>query len=182
MMLKAHLDGSNGLASRRTDVIEASVAWIGETFELVRGTRALDLGCGPGLYARRLARTGASVTGVDFSSRSIRYARAVAAREGLPVSYVNENYLAYETDERFELITMIFCDYCALDPDQRRQLLGKVAGWLAPGGSFLFDVHSLAFYETRREAASYGSSLMPGSGRHARTSGSPTRSSTTIRC
>lgn len=160
MMLKAHLDGSIDLASRRTDVLEASVAWIGETFGLVRGTRVLDLGCGPGLYANRLARTGASVTGIDFSGRSIRHARAVANREGLPVSYVNENYLAYETDERFELIIMVFCDYGALDPDQRRQLLGKVAGWLAPGGSFLFDVHSLAAYETRGEAASYGPSHM----------------------
>lgn len=161
MMLRAHLDGTNDQASRRTEVIEASVAWMSETFRLTTGSRILDLGCGPGLYANRLARTGASVTGIDFSARSIRHARA-AAGDGLAVSYVNESYLGYQTEERFDLIVLIYCDYCALAPDQRRQLLGSISGWLAPGGSFLFDVHSAAAFAARREAAEYGPSFMDG--------------------
>ncbi len=42
-----------------------------DTFDLGPGRRVLDLGCGPGLYARRLEAAGADVTGVDLSRVSI---------------------------------------------------------------------------------------------------------------
>jgi hypothetical protein len=48
MMLRFHLDGDVDLASRRTEFIEASLAWIRTTFGLGEGTRVVDLGCGPG--------------------------------------------------------------------------------------------------------------------------------------
>jgi len=46
--------------------------------------RVVDLGCGPGTAARRAARTGAQVTGVDPSGEMLRIARAVTpARAGV---------------------------------------------------------------------------------------------------
>lgn len=39
------------------------------------GSRILDLGCGPGHETMRLALTGATVTGIDFSEECIRVAR-----------------------------------------------------------------------------------------------------------
>jgi SAM-dependent methyltransferase len=154
-MLQYHLDGSIALSSYTTEFIEASVAWLAETFRLTGGSRVLDLGCGPGLYANRLVLTGAGVTGVDFSSRSIGYAREVAARNRLSTTFVNDDYLAWQTPERFDLIVMIMRDYCALSPDRRLRLLRNVAGWLAPGGSFVFDVDATAALAEVSESASY---------------------------
>ena len=73
-MLRAHLDDSGDAASRNPDVIESSGSWITEEFGVHHGTTVADLGCGPGLCANPLPRTGVSVLGIDFSARSIDYA------------------------------------------------------------------------------------------------------------
>jgi SAM-dependent methyltransferase len=162
MMLRYHLDGEVDLASRRREFIDASVGWITRAFGLGAGSRVIDLGCGPGLYANRLARTGAAVTGIDFSPRSIDYARDRAARDSLKIDYRLGDYLEIDVEPGYDLATMIMCDYCALSPQQRARLLGRVAQMLAPGGAFLFDVYSLAYFETWEEMAAYGDGMMDG--------------------
>jgi SAM-dependent methyltransferase len=154
-MLRFHLDGSVDVSSHKTEFIEASASWIRETFQLKDGSRVLDLGCGPGLYAHRLARAGGDVTGVDFSSRSISYAREAAARDGLQVTYINEDYLTWEPDGRFDLVMMIMRDFCAIGPDRRRVLLEKIERLLEPEGAFLFDLDSLVALEGRTESTWY---------------------------
>ena len=162
MMLRYHLDGEVDLASRRTAFIASSAEWIRSEFELGPGRSVLDLGCGPGLYANRLARSGAAVTGVDFSERAVDYARAEAQREGIEVDYVVADYLGYETDQRFDLATLIMCDYCALSPSQRADLIARVERLLKPEGAFLFDVYSLPYFETWEERVAYGPDMMDG--------------------
>jgi SAM-dependent methyltransferase len=154
-MLRFHLDGSVAVASERTEWIDAAAAWMTATFRLGAGSRVLDLGCGPGLYAERLARTGAAVTGVDFSARSIAYAREAAGRAGLPIDYVEADYLTWQPKGRFDLILLIMRDYCAMAPAQRLGLLRRVESWLEPGGAFVFDVDSMAALASRTKSASY---------------------------
>ena len=162
MMLSFHLNEELDVASRKAEFIDRSVEWMASHFNIGQGTKIADFGCGPGLYASRLARRQADVTGIDFSARSIRYAREVAASEGLSIQYVHQNYLEYESRDRFHLILMIMCDYCALSPDQRRNMLRKFFGLLEPGGSVLLDVYSLAAFEKREEKAIYEVNLLDG--------------------
>jgi len=161
-MLRFHLADSVEAASRPAAVIDQSVAWISRTFTLGEGRRVVDLGCGPGRYANRLARTGAAVTGVDFSSRSIAHARATAEREGLSVSYVNADYLAWSPEGRFDLALMIYHDYGALAPELRRRLLARVHELLEPGGAFVLDAASLAALADLEEISAYAPQLMDG--------------------
>lgn len=100
----------------------------------------LDLGCGPGLYTENLAANGHIVTGMDFSANSIRYARESASRKRLNISYIQQNYLEMEEENKYDLILMIFTDFGVLSPDQREILLANVHRALKPGGKFLFDV------------------------------------------
>jgi len=150
-MLALHLDPDVAVSSRRAEFMDRSVAWICDRFKVSSETRIADFGCGPGLNANRLARYGARVTGIDFSARSIEHARVDAEKEGLPARYVCEDYLAYDTDERFDLILMIMCDYCALSPRQRQMMLAKFRSLLSPGGSVLLDVYSLAAFAQQSE-------------------------------
>ena len=87
-LLKAHLDERNPLASRSPEFIEQSVAWIESCAPQVTHPRILDLGCGPGLYATRLARRGYSVTGIDVSPASLAYAKSCSEAEGLDIEYI----------------------------------------------------------------------------------------------
>ena len=125
-MLEFHLNEEVDAASRNAAFIDRSVEWIASHFHVGEGTKIIDFGCGPGLYVIRLAKKRADVTGIDFSERSIRYAQNWAQREGLSVHLVRQDYLEYETEDRFDLAMMIFCDFCALSPTQRDKMLGKV--------------------------------------------------------
>ena len=133
-MLEHHLDGSIDVSSRNAKFIERSVAWIVRRFGLAENKSVADFGCGPGLYTSRLAASGADTTGIDFSERSLQYARERVQSNGMPIDYVCTNYLDFESDKRFDLITLIMCDFCALGPDQRRALLDKFLAHLEPGG------------------------------------------------
>jgi ubiquinone/menaquinone biosynthesis C-methylase UbiE len=65
--------GEEGDLWHRTLIDPGLFARLGE---LPKGTRVLDLGCGNGYIARRLARRGARVVGVDASAELIERARA----------------------------------------------------------------------------------------------------------
>jgi len=161
-MLDFHLDGDVDISSRRTRFIEESVAWMTEYFALGESSRIIDFGCGPGLYTSRFAPLGADVCGVDFSPRSIAYARQRASEINDRTAYVEADYLEHEPDGAFDLVTMIMCDFCALSPAQRSAMLAKFRGLLPPAGRIVLDVYSLAAFETREEASVFGRNLMDG--------------------
>lgn len=161
-MLSYHLNEDIDVSSRNAKFIDRSVEWITSRFKVGRGMRIADFGCGPGLYTTRLARKKAEVTGIDFSKRSLSYAREVAAKIKLNIRYEKQNYLEFETDERFDLILMIMCDFCALSPSQRKNLLSKFCAILNPGGSVLLDVYSLKAFDQREEIAVYETNLLNG--------------------
>ena len=154
-MLEYHLNESVDLSSRNKDFIASSVKWIVSHFEIDENKSIADFGCGPGLYTTSLAENNANVTGIDFSKRSINYARNVADQKGLNINYFQQNYLEFDTKERFDLITMIFCDFCALSPKQRNTMLLKFYSLLKPNGSVLLDVHSLNIFNQKEETATY---------------------------
>jgi cyclopropane fatty-acyl-phospholipid synthase-like methyltransferase len=161
-MLMFHLNEDIDVSSRNAEFINRSVEWIASRFKVGAGIKIADFGCGPGLYAMRLAQKQADVTGIDFSKRSIQYAQEVSTKEGLSIHYVSQNYLDFETDDRFHLILMIMCDFCALSPIQRRQMLGKFRTFLEPGGAVLLDVYSLTAFDQREETAMYEANLLNG--------------------
>ena len=161
-MLQYHLNESVDLSSRKAEFINRSAQWIASHFGVGPGTAIADFGCGPGLYTTRYAREGADVTGIDFSENSIRYAKETAAKEKLNINYVAENYLEFDTEKRFDLITMIMCDFCALSPEQRKTLLNKFGKLLKSGGSILLDVYSLVGFDQKEESSTYEHNILDG--------------------
>lgn len=154
-LLKTHLDPDTELASRKPAFMDESVRWIREISPPERYPRLMDLGCGPGLYARRFAKAGFAVTGVDFSARSIDYARESAAQEGLKITYLRADYLKADLPGPQDLAVMIYCDYGALSDEGRKTLMDKAYNALRPGGRFLLDVHSHRLYDDFRESRTW---------------------------
>lgn len=141
-MLKAHLDPTNDAASRQPKKIDGIVEWIIQLMDLRLGDQVLDLGCGPGLYAMRFAQQGLKVTGVDYSQNSISYAIKKAQEEGLSITYRCQDYMQLEETNQYDLVLLIYGDYCTFNPELRKKLLSTIHRVLKPGGSFIFDVTS----------------------------------------
>lgn len=53
----------------------------------LKGLRILDIGCGAGLLAERMAKQGATVTGIDVAAKNIGIARQHAQAQGLIIDY-----------------------------------------------------------------------------------------------
>jgi SAM-dependent methyltransferase len=149
-MLDAHLSTSTDAASRRPEIIDRSVEWLISALTLGAEKSILDLGCGPGLYAARLAQHGLKVTGVDLSQRSIDYASEYSRENQLAITYRCQNYLTVEETNKYDAALLIYGDVCPLSPQQRSQLLSNVHRALKPDGYFVLDV------STRRLRERYG--------------------------
>ena len=160
-MLETHLNQETALASRPAKAIDRVVSWMDEAIGLT-GRSVCDLGCGPGLYSGRYAARGANVIGLDFSSNSISYARSQATSGEGAVAYRVANYLTDQLPEQQDLITLIYCDLCALSPSQRQTLLVKIRDCLVPGGKLVFDVYSEKAFDCVIEGVSFGRNLMNG--------------------
>lgn len=154
-MLKFHIDPDSHAASRKQSFIDKSVDFIARTFSIDGETSLIDFGCGPGLYTSSFAKLGAKVTGVDFSENSLNYAKGFAKDNGLDITYHQANYLDYEPSEQYDVATLIYCDYCAIGPDKRKQLLDTVMKSLKPGGSFILDVHTMERFRSLKEATAF---------------------------
>ncbi len=151
-LLAVHLDPLNAAASRTPQAIDDTVAHIHKRIR--PGSRILDLGCGPGLYAGRLAALGHHVTGVDFSENSIEYAKSRPETARYDIRYMQANYLELSFAEEFDLVMMIYCDFGVLIPDDRALLIELIHKALKPGGRFFFD----AITEDAADRLVYGTS------------------------
>lgn len=147
MMLMAHLNPNWDAASKKPETIKATCDWIIKSLDLKQGQSLLDLGCGPGLYAAHFYEHGLQVTGIDYSKRSIAYAKEQAGINQQTIDYRYENYLALDVVQAFDVITLIYCDFGVLSFDSRTQLLSRIHSAMKPEGYFVFDVWSTAYEE-----------------------------------
>ncbi len=148
-LLTMHLNPEIDAASRKRPAIQQTVQWIES--HLHGGQKSiLDLGCGPGLDREMLAKAGHLVAGVDYSERSIAYAKQEAARNDLTIEYLHQNYLHLAFEDRFDLVMMVYCDFDVLIPEDRNRLLQNIYRALKPGGLFIFDTLNMKAPDTMK--------------------------------
>lgn len=138
-LLELHTNPDHDVASRSKAKIENISNWILERSNKPN-MKILDLGCGPGLYAELLAKKGHSVIGVDISENSIQYAIQQAKENRLDIEYININYLDLDFENQFDLVILIYLDFCVLLPDERDKVLENIYEALKRGGLFVCDV------------------------------------------
>lgn len=102
----------------------------------VAGLRVLDLACGNGHNARRLARMGARVIGVDASPGVIAHGREREAAEPLGIAFHVADAVALTmlADASFDLV---ICQMALMDMPHAEAALAEVGRVLAPGGRFV---------------------------------------------
>lgn len=140
-ILAEHLSQEHDAASRRLATIDEQVAWLHGELSSGKATKVLDLCCGPGLYASRLARLGHEVVGIDYSPASIEYAEGEARRDNLSVTYRRQDVRAGDYGDGFGLALLIYGEFNTLKPADGRAVLDNVCRALSPGGVFVLEVH-----------------------------------------
>jgi 2-polyprenyl-3-methyl-5-hydroxy-6-metoxy-1,4-benzoquinol methylase len=103
----------------------------------------LDIACGTGTLAYKLAHDGYEVWGIDLSSDMIQVARA--KREKAKVTFRRADMRNARLGRRFDLVTCFFdsLNHC-MTPEELQSSFETAHRHLNPGGYFLFDMNTLA--------------------------------------
>jgi SAM-dependent methyltransferase len=112
------------------------------------GEAALDLGCGAGRHARRLAARNLDVTGVDLSVESIARAR-VDARDNL--RFIRQDMREPLGVSAFDYVFSLFTSFGYFDElSENQTVLHNVALALKPAGVLVLDYLNVRYAEARR--------------------------------
>jgi cyclopropane fatty-acyl-phospholipid synthase-like methyltransferase len=103
--------------------------------------RALDLGCGDGVYAVHLARSGYSVVATDFVEAALDATRERAADAEVNVRLERCNVVEFHDPEPFDVVLDSGCLH-HLPKRKVAVYRARLDNWLAPGGSYVL-VHFL---------------------------------------
>jgi SAM-dependent methyltransferase len=107
---------------------------------LEEGVEVLDVPCGHGRIANRLAARGASVTGFDADPVFLERARADAAARGVEVDYVQGDMSTLPWKGRFDLVLNWFTSFGYFDDEGNRAWLREARKTLRPGGRLAIEL------------------------------------------
>jgi len=117
--------------------------WVERCFS--RGAKpvsVIDLGCGTGSISIPLAKRGYRVTGVDLSAEMLAVAYDKMRKEQVNVTWVEQDMRELDVMQADAVISL--CDSLSYltEEEDVQSTFQRVYAHLAPGGMFLFDVHS----------------------------------------
>ena len=115
------------------------VEFLVKELRLDRSMRILDLACGYGRHANRLAQLGHSVVGVDITSGFLEMARKDAEAKGVNVSYIHQDMRELSSKEEFDRVVLLFTSFGYFEDEDNLRVLENVASALKSGGLFCFD-------------------------------------------
>lgn len=102
------------------------------------GKSLLDIGCGGGIFAEALSRTGAKVSGIDLSPAAIRTAQQHAQEQSLAINYqvISAEDYAAQHPNQFAMVTCMELLEHVPDPARLIQACSDLA---QPGGDVFFS-------------------------------------------
>ncbi len=100
----------------------------------------LDLGCGTGNHALRMARRGYAVTGIDLSAEMLRRAHAKADGAGLAVEFHQGDVRYFDAFATFDAALLMFAVLgYQHDDEDVLETFRNIRRHLRPGGLLTFD-------------------------------------------
>ncbi|NYT35307.1 bifunctional 2-polyprenyl-6-hydroxyphenol methylase/3-demethylubiquinol 3-O-methyltransferase UbiG [Allopusillimonas soli] len=114
---QAELEKFSALASRWWDpesefkplhaINPLRLKWILDQTGPLAGRTVLDVGCGGGILAESLSKSGGKVTGIDLAAKSLQVAKLHGLESGVPVTYeaISAEGLAARQPGSFDIVT-----------------------------------------------------------------------------
>ncbi len=127
------------LTDERSDVETASIV---KLLELDTPCQILDLACGFGRHANRLAALGHQVTGIDLTPGFLEIARREAQHRNIKVTYLHGDMRQLNYTAAFDRVILAFTAFGYFEDEENIQVLQNIAGALRSGGLLLFDINN----------------------------------------
>lgn len=124
------------------------VAFLSRQLPLPRYRRLLDLCCGPGRHALRLARQGYGVTALDRDEAVIVEARDLAVDAKQEIAYIVGDMRRIDAlAGEFDAVINMWQSFGYFDDETNRNVLRHVHHKLTPGGRFILDMYNRDYFE-----------------------------------
>jgi 2-polyprenyl-6-hydroxyphenyl methylase/3-demethylubiquinone-9 3-methyltransferase len=145
---QAELDKFSALASRWWDaesefkplhaINPLRLGWILDHVGTLDGKSVLDVGCGGGILAESLAKSGGSVTGIDLAHKSLQVAKLHGLESGVKVNYeaISAEDIAARQPASFDVVTCMEMLEHVPDP---ASIVRACATLVKPGGWVFFS-------------------------------------------
>lgn len=127
---------------------DQEVGFILELLKLPPGSRLLDVGCGPGRHAVRLAQAGLAVTGVDVSGRFLELAAEDARAAGVRPAFFEVDARRMPFENEFDAVISLCQGGFGLMGADDSLVMKRMAEALKPGGKLVMTAFS-ALFEAR---------------------------------
>lgn len=111
------------------DLIRRAQVW--------KGDRVVDLACGTGIVACRIAGTGAQVIGVDSSADQLAQAEVRAREESVPVKWLMRDFAA--TSLKAASVDLVMCQQGLQFAADRAAVVKEARRLIASGGRAFFS-------------------------------------------
>lgn len=123
-------------AKRQVDLFEEFI----EKHSRIKVKRFLDIGCGPGLQLREIARRGYGVVGLDLSPQMLSYLNERAGEEGVGIETVRADMTDFSLEEPVDFAFIMMGTIGLIDSKEGfLSHLDCVADSLMPGGLYLIE-------------------------------------------
>ena len=117
-----------------------------EVRRAVSGSRLLELGSGGGQFAVSATLQGFDVTALEYCEQGNAHAQALAAQHGVRVRTVTGDFYVADPGGPFDVVC--YWDGFGIGTDdEQRHLLGRLPGWLVPGGHALIEVYTPGYWQ-----------------------------------
>ena len=114
------------------------LSYISDALQGLFGKSVVDVGCGGGILAESMARSGATVTGLDMAQESLNVARLHALETGVTVNYCRSTAEAFAIGQagQFDVVTCMEMLEHVPDPMSVVQACADLA---KPGATLFFS-------------------------------------------
>jgi len=124
------------LTEDRTD---REVEFLIDELGMYKPMSILDVGCGFGRHAIKLAEKGHRVTGIDCMEGFLCLARDQAQEKNLKINFINKDMRYVEFNGEFERAILMFTTFGYFTDDQNLKVLKNISRALDGHGLFCFD-------------------------------------------
>ncbi|PWR71280.1 class I SAM-dependent methyltransferase [Methanospirillum lacunae] len=124
----------------KDEYTDEEVAFLIQKLCLESNKKILDLACGHGRHANRLAEFGHDVTGIDQSQEFLSIGRDDADKRGVRVKYLCFDSRKYCEPEAYDCVIHLFSSFGYFSDEENELVIRNIASSLRPGGMVCLDI------------------------------------------